>query len=217
MTSANEADLREALARQYRHVERIGLNELSSGNLSCRFGAGMLISPSGATAESISAENIVFVGLDGECRAGLRPSSEWRMHAEIYRRHSSAGAVVHTHSDHCVAVACHGRALPGFHYLVGTFGGDDVPCAPYSTFGTAALAKDAADALIDRTACLLGSHGMICRGADLEEAVATAHRLEIMCRQYLLARRLGEPPRLTKAQWTEFFQQYTSLNYGRTS
>ena len=217
---ANELDpgsLREQLAAQYRHVEQTGLNELSSGNLSVRCGDGMLISPSGATADSIAAVNIVEVSASGEWKGRHRPSSEWRMHAAIYTRHAAAQAVVHTHSDHCVALASHGRALPGFHYLVGTFGGDDVPCIPYATFGTAQLAEDAAAALTHRTACLLGNHGMIARGKSLQEAVEHAHRLEILCRQYLLARQMGEPAHLTAAEWEAFFRQFQASGYGQGS
>ena len=136
------------------------------------------------------------------------------MHAAVYQLHKSTNAVVHTHSDHCVALACQRRRLPGFHYLVGTFGGDDVPCVPYSTFGTAALANDAAKALTKRHACLLGSHGMLCRGRDLATAVMYAHRLEIMCRQYLLACQFGEPAQLTAQEWEEHFAQAKQLGYG---
>ncbi len=215
MAQSDEATLREALADRYRHVERIGLNELASGNLSVRFGDGMLISPTGATAETICAGTIVRTDLDGAHEGPRRPSSEWRMHAEIYRRCPDAQAVVHTHSDNCVALSCHNRPLPGFHYLVGTFGGPDVPCVPYSTFGGEDLAEDAAAALADRTACLLGSHGMISRGRSLDEAVTLAHRLEIMCRQYMLALTIGEPARLTDEQWREFFDRYAALSYGQ--
>ena len=204
----DEAGLREELVDQYRRAAAVGLNALSSGNLSVRFGDRMLISPSGASGETIAAGSIVEVSLDGRWRGAVRPSSEWRMHAAIYARHAEAGAVVHTHADYCVAVASHGKALPGFHYLVGVFGGNDVPCVPYSTFGTQALAHDAAAALTDRTACLLANHGMICRAPDLKRAVDQAQRLEIMCRQYTLARQLGEPRRLTDAEWADFFERF---------
>jgi L-fuculose-phosphate aldolase len=214
MGETTEAELRRDLAVQYRRVEAIGLNELASGNLSCRLGEGMLISPAGATAETISEAAIVRVGPGGDWPAGQRPSSEWRMHWGIYQGCPDAGAIVHTHSDYCVAVACHNQPLPGFHYLVGVFGGDDVPCVPYSTFGGEQLAADAAAALKTRTACLLGNHGMISRGRDLAAAVALAHRLEIMCRQYVLARQLGEPSRLTDAQWDEFFERARMQRYG---
>ena len=216
---ANETDetvLREQLVEQYKHVERIGLNELSSGNLSVRFGDNMLISPNGAKAENIAVDTIVEVSLDGDWRGERKPSSEWRMHAAIYQRHEEAQAVVHTHSDYCVALASHLTPLPGFHYLVGTFGGNDVPCVPYSTFGTQQLADDAAEALVHRTTCLLGNHGMIARGRNLKNAVNMAHRLEIMCRQYLLARQLGEPARLTDAEWEEFFDKARRNQYGRS-
>ena len=199
-----EADLREQLVDNYKRVDAIGLNELSSGNLSVRFGDGMLISPNGARADTITPDVVVETSFDGRWRGDRRPSSEWRMHAAIYEKHADAHAVVHTHSDYCVAVASHLVPLPGFHYLVGVFGGDDVPCVPYSTFGTQRLADDAAAALTDRTACLLGNHGMICHGPTLTRAVNQAHRLEIMCRQYVLARQLGEPKRLTDAEWREF-------------
>ena len=96
------------------------------------------------------------------------------MHAAIYKDHQDAQAIVHTHSDNCVAVSCQLKPLPGFHYLVGEFGGSDVPCVTYSTFGTQQLADDASAALTDRSACLLGKHGMICRGKDISRARSSA-------------------------------------------
>jgi L-fuculose-phosphate aldolase len=215
MSSETEQQLREHLAEQYRYVEQIGLNELSSGNLSCRFEDGMLISPSGASADNITPDSVVRVSLDGEWEGDRKPSSEWRMHAAVYLSKPSAEAVVHTHSDYCVALASQLMPLPGFHYLVGSFGGNDVPCVPYSTFGTQSLGDDAAKALETRTACLLGNHGMICRGKNLKSAVNLAHRLEIMCRQYVLTRQLGEPQLLTEEQWEEFFDRAKKVSYGR--
>jgi L-fuculose-phosphate aldolase len=211
---AEEGALREALAQQYRYVAALGLNALASGNVSCRLGAdAMLISAGGATPETIAPDTVVRTTLDGTWEGDRQPSSEWRMHAAIYRQHPAAGAVVHTHSDYCVAVASHNQPLPGFHYLVGTFGGNDVPCVPYDTFGTEQLARSASNALTDRTACLLGNHGMICRGGNLASAVELAHRLEIMCRQYVLARHLGEPDVLDDAQWREFFTRAGEAGY----
>ena len=211
----DEIQLREQLVEHYKKVEALGLNEMSSGNLSVRYGDRMLISQNGASAETISVDSIVNTAFDGAYRGDLKPSSEWRMHARIYETHKEAQAIVHTHSDYCVAVSSHVSALPGFHYLVGVFGGDDVPCVPYSTFGTQALADDAAAALTDRTACLLGNHGMICRGPNLRRAVKTAQRLEIMCRQYILSKALGEPRYLTDKEWYAFHHRAEENQYGK--
>ncbi|MCY3822016.1 MAG: class II aldolase/adducin family protein, partial [Gammaproteobacteria bacterium] len=119
MSDQNEEQkVREEITSCYRYAASLGLNELASGNLSCRFEDGMLISPSGASEANIAPERIVRVSLDGDWEGDIKPSTEWRMHAEIYRQHERAQAVVHTHSDHCVALSCHNQALPGFHYLV---------------------------------------------------------------------------------------------------
>lgn len=211
----DENDLREQLVAHYKRVDALGLNEMSSGNLSVRFGDKMLISQNGATGKSIAVDNVVETSFDGDYVGDHLPSSEWRMHAAIYQKHADAQAVVHTHSDYCVAVASHVMPLPGFHYLVGVFGGGDVPCVPYSTFGRQQLADDASEALTDRTACLLGNHGMIARAPNLKRAVNQAQRLEIMCRQYVLARQLGEPKRLTAADWTDFSKKAEEMAYAR--
>lgn len=205
--------MREALVGAYRELADIGLMGRAAGNLSCRVAGGMLISASGATAQSLTPERVVLVRDDGSWDGEVNPSTEWRMHQAIYQRHDQAHVVVHTHSDYCVALACNNLPLPGFHYLVGTFGGSDVPCVPYSTFGTEQLAADAAEALTDRAACLLGNHGMICRGSDFDTAVAHAERLEILCRQFTLARTLGEPDILTDEQWIEFFGRAKKVDY----
>lgn len=211
---SEEALARAELVAEYRRAAGLKLNELASGNISRRFAGGMLISKSGASAENITEDNVVFVGADGAWSGQHPPSSEWQMHAAIYQAFPGANAVVHTHSDYCVAVACQNQPLPGFHYLIGVFGGPDVPCVPYTTFGGPELAQNAAEALRERTACLLANHGMICRDRSLTAAVNQAHRLEIMCRQYVLTRQLGEPALLNAAQWEEFFDRSRQVSYG---
>ncbi len=180
-----------------RELERLGLNNGSSGNVSRRQGAGMVITPTGATGRTISDAGLVAMDFDGRVTGAGRPSSEWSMHAAIYRADPAAAAVVHTHSDACTALACLGDGLPPFHYMVLGFGGADVRCAPYQTFGTPELAAAAVAALDGRTACLLANHGMICHGRDVWAALSAALRLETLARQYLLARGAGQVRLLT--------------------
>jgi L-fuculose-phosphate aldolase len=124
------------------------------------------------------------------------------MHAAIYRHYPPAQCIVHTHADACTALACLNQPLPAFHYMVVRFGGEDVRCAPYVTFGTPALAQLAVQALAGRSACLLANHGMIVHGGDAGQALAGAVLLETLCRQYLLARAAG-PVRLLSAEEME--------------
>jgi L-fuculose-phosphate aldolase len=211
--SSPAPDLRHRLAAAYRQLSQLGLNSGSAGNVSCRLGDGVLITPTGASAETIAATSLVEITLDGETRGAGIPSSEWSMHSEIYRRYPQAQAIVHTHSDACVALACQRRGIPAFHYMIATFGGDDVRCAPYATFGTETLARLAADALVDRSACLLANHGMIGWGADIEQAVAAAARLETLARQYGMSLQTGLPVVLDAEEMRivrERFREYGS-------
>jgi L-fuculose-phosphate aldolase len=188
------------VAEVYRALGRAGMNVGSSGNVSVRTRHGMVITPSGCSAASIKDTDPVVTTLDGKPRGKRVPSSEWFMHAAIYRAYTNAEAIVHTHSDACTALACLNEPLPGFHYLIVRFGGDNVRCAPYVTFGTPALAEFAVTALADRTACLLANHGMIVHGANAVEALTAAITLETLARQYLLARAAGKVRLLTSPE-----------------
>lgn len=176
----------------------------------------MIITPSGCSAATVSAEGLVAIGLDGIAPGGLAPSSEWPMHAAIYAGDECAGAIVHTHADACTALACLNEPLPAFHYMVMSFGGDDVRCAPYATFGTAQLAERAAAAIQGRSACLLANHGMIVHASDPLGALEAALRLETLARQYLLARSAGTPRILTAAEMHAARERFKTYGPTRT-
>jgi L-fuculose-phosphate aldolase len=176
-----------------------GLIACSSGNVSERTDEGMIITPSGGSPDG---DDIVMARttLDGERLNNATPSSEWEMHAAIYRAYPDAACVVHTHADACTALASLNRELPPFHYMVVQFGGANVRCAPYVTFGTPALATHAVRALKGRNACLLANHGMILYARDTAEALSRAMLLEALCRQYLLALSAGKPRLLSAVE-----------------
>lgn len=196
---------RAGLCDAYRRLGRLGLIQGSSGNLSTRTWDGMLISPSGMTPEHIEPAHLIATTLDSPA---LNASSEWALHAGLYNDNPAIGAVVHTHADACTALSCLAEPLPPFHYMVASFGGDNVRCAPYATFGTPALAELAIEAMRGRTACLLANHGMIAAGPTLEDALATTLRLETLARQFLQARSAGPPRLLTPEQMAVARERY---------
>jgi L-fuculose-phosphate aldolase len=204
----NENATREDLERVYQRMDSLGLIFLAAGNISVRHGDGMLISPTGASAESITQDSFVPTRFDGSYDTKRRPSSEWFMHGAIYQAYSQAQAVVHTHSDYCVAVAATREALPPFHYMIASFGGHNVRCSPYLTYGSPELGRAAVDALEGRTACLLGNHGMICYGRSLAQAFNAALRMEVLCRQYVYARHAGQVQMLTSAEIDSAVERY---------
>jgi len=210
--------LRRAVAEVYRDLGRLGLNTGSTGNVSARTRNGMLITQTGATAETVNPDSLIAMSLDGTILkngGNAGPSSEWAMHAAIYAADPAAQAIVHTHADACTALACLNEALPAFHYMIASFGGEDVRCAPYVTFGTPELAALATKALAGRSACLLANHGMIVHAASARQALNAALRLETLCRQYLLSRSAGTPRLLTQDEMTAAMRRFETYAAGK--
>lgn len=196
--SVTERALRQSIVEHARRFAPSGLSQGTSGNVSVRWPKagvdGMLITPSGVDYLQLQAEDIVFMQLhDGAWTGALKPSSEWRFHRDIYRSQAQTGAVVHAHAMHATALAVQRRPIPAFHYMVAVAGGNDIRCAPYATFGTEELSRNALAALDGRSACLLANHGLITTGADLPAAFALAIEVETLAQQYLLALGTGEP------------------------
>ena len=198
-----------------RGLARLGLSQGNSGNASVRGSPdGMLITPSGIAPASMHERQIVDMRLDGKAKAGsIVPSSEWPMHAAIYRARPDAQAIVHCHSRHATALACCGRDIPAFHYMVAVAGGDSIRCAPYALFGSAALAEHAVSALHGRRACLLGKHGQIALGETLDAGLALAIEVEELAAQYGAALAIGEPRLLDDAQMREVIERFAG--YGQ--
>jgi L-fuculose-phosphate aldolase len=209
----NEADLRAALAGTARQTVSHGLNKGSSGNVSIRLRQGFLITPSGLPNDTLEPAQMVFVDMEGQATGSLRPSSEWRIHRDIYRARPEVAALVHAHSPHAVSLSCLRRGIPSFHYMVAAAGGKDIRCASYATFGTQALSDAVLAALQDRRACLMANHGLVAVGASLDAALSLAVEVEELCAQYWRAKLMGEPVLLSDAEMDEVLERFR--HYGQ--
>ena len=202
----SEKAARVALVEALREMNRLGINQGTSGNISVRQGDTMLISPSSTPYDTMKPEDVAAMPINGEYGAWegrLRPSSEWRFHLDIMRARPDAGAVVHCHPTFCTSLAIARKPIPAAHYMVAVFGGVDVRCAPYATFGTKELSEHAIEALRDRNACLLANHGMIVVGPSLTRAMWLAVELETLAKQYWHSLLIGGPVLLGEAEIAE--------------
>ena len=190
-----------------------GINQCLAGNVSVRFEEGFLITPSGLTYDRLTPDEIVFVDMAGQAQGGLLPSSEWRMHLDIYAGKPQAGAVVHAHSTFATALSCLRNPIPAFHYMVAVAGGADIRCSHYALFGTQELSDTMLKALEDRRACLLGTHGMICFHDNLDKALWLAIEVETLAKQYWYACQTGEPVLLSADQMAEVIEKFK--RYGK--
>jgi L-fuculose-phosphate aldolase len=209
------SELREELAATSRALADEGLVTGTSGNLSCRAGDGVLISPTGAELGRLEPGEIPLVDLEGAVIDGdLEPSSELELHLGMYRRYGS-GAVVHTHAPISAAVGCVLDELPCIHYLMVDLGGT-VPVAPYFTFGTQRLADAVHDAIGGHTAALMANHGTLAYGDDLATAATRTRLLEWVATLYWHAAAIGTPRTLSAAEQRDVVAELERRSYGTT-
>lgn len=177
-----------------------GLVTGTGGNLSVRSGRFAALSPSGVEYGLMKPEDVVVVDMDGRVEDGrLKPTSEISLHLALYLSRPDISAVVHTHSPYACVMACLGREIPVFHYLV-ALAGRKIPVAPYACFGTPELARSAAGSMGDGKAVLLANHGMVSVGRSLSEAFRIAETVEFAAMVYSKALTLGEPRVLSDAE-----------------
>jgi len=199
----NEWRLRAEIADRCRELNERGINQGTSGNVSARCGDGFLVSPSSFPYEQMQAEHVVPMRFDGRHEGKLEPSSEWRFHLDILEARPDVQAVIHAHPIYCTTIAIMGLDIPALHYMIAVTGGDVVKCAPYATFGTEELSKNAVAALGSGNACLLANHGVIVTGDNLSGAMWLLIEVENLAQQYFNTLLIGGPKLLTKQQMSD--------------
>ena len=219
----DHAAQRAALVREAQRLQPLGLATGTSGNLSVRLASGdqggMLITPSGIAYEALRPEDMVVLEFTGPGTArwthALEPSSEWLMHQAVYQARPEAGAVVHGHPTHATVLAIQGLEIPALHYMIAAAGGASIRCAPYHTYGTAALSEAAVLALQDRKACLLAHHGLLAFERDLAKAMWLAREVETLAQQMLMCLPLGGPRLLPAEEIDRVVEKFS--HYGLKS
>jgi ribulose-5-phosphate 4-epimerase/fuculose-1-phosphate aldolase len=216
-----EAKAREAVCRFARSLFERGLTPGSSGNISLRLeDGGLLVTPTNASLGFLDPARLTRLDADGRLVSGDPPTKEMPLHAALYETRSKAGAVVHLHSTHAVAVTL----LPDIDpvavlppltaYSVMRCG--RVALLPYFRPGDPAVA-DAIRGLAGRhAAVLLANHGPVVAGDTLEAAVFAVEELEETAKLHLLLRGLN-PRVLTPAQVDDLVRVFGDVDAGGAS
>lgn len=205
---------REALVKAMQSLVSKGLTTGTSGNISVRTAQGMLITPTGINPDDLQAQHIVHMDLSGEVDDGeLNPSSEWRMHADIYSHKPGITACVHCHSNYATILACGHHIIPAQHYMVAASGNDFIPLAEYATFGSQQLSNANLKALDNSLACLLANHGQLSIGFNLDGAVKLAEIVEEQAFWYWGTLAIGGGKVLSSEQIGQVISKFAS--YGK--
>ncbi len=192
MNNTMKQDVLDMTLRCYREKMFAG----TSGNLSVfdHETGYMYITPTSFPYEKMQMEDIVVIDLDGNIVDGIhKPSSEWRMHAAVYRCKPEVNAVIHTHSPYATSFAVNRKNIPVILIEMVPFIGGDVPCADFAIPGTDAVGENCVKVLEERYACLMASHGVLAIGKDLEQAHIRAVYVEDAAKICHLAKANGDP------------------------
>lgn len=185
---------REHIVDICRRLNGKNLLAAADGNVSLRLADDdILITPSGRNKAHIGAADIATITLQNEVLDGV-PSGERLMHLEVYKRVPEARAIVHAHPPTAIAWSIafpSSRELPAgcMSELILALG--SVPIVPYQRPGTAAMGEALAPFLPASRVMILGRHGAIAWGEDLEEAYNGMERLEHTCLILKSAHELG--------------------------
>lgn len=162
----------------------------TSGNLSVfdRESGKIYITPGSFPYEKMTPEDIMAIDLDGNILEGKHsPSSEWRMHAAIYRADKRVNAIVHTHSPYATAFAINHMHIPAVLYEMVFFLGGDIPVAEGAIPGTPEVGENCVPVLKERNGCLMANHGALAVGDTLDRAYTRAVYIEDAAKAYSIA------------------------------
>jgi len=204
-----EQEARSMLQEAGLRLVKSGLTAGTWGNISIRFDeTHMVITPSGMDYAKISADEIPSVDIQTEKWTGKKPSSEYKLHAAIYRKRSDAGAVIHTHSTNASVAAAARRTVPPILDDLAQIIGPSVRVADYALPSTKAIVKKTIKALRGRNAALMANHGAVCIGRDIEEAFTCCQVLEKSCKAFIEAEFLGGAASINKFEAALMHQIY---------
>ena len=208
-----EGKLREEICYFGKSLFDRGLTPGSSGNISARVDGGWLMTPTNSCLGRLDPATLSKVDDRGNPISGDKPTKEAFLHLSMYAERPAAGAIVHLHSTHSVAVSVLADTDPDepippiTAYYVMKIG--KLALLPYYPPGDLSLANAVKQVAGRHHAVLLANHGPVVAGKDLETAVYATEELEETAKLYLMLR--GEKLKiLSIEQVGELHRKYPS-------
>ncbi len=211
-------DINIIKAEVLKYAQNLHIDKLvagTSGNVSFydRENKVMVITPSSVNYMEISTENIMVMDLDGNIKEGDgRPSSEWQMHAEVYKNRDDLNAVIHTHSPAATTFAVLQEEIPVILVEMVPYLKGDIMVSDFALPGTPDVGTVALKVLLNRNACLLASHGVLTVGTDLLNAYEAAIYTEDVANIYLKAKSVGTPKLVPQYAAQKMYNKYFGNN-----
>jgi L-fuculose-phosphate aldolase len=185
-------ELKQDLIRYYRWLRQHGINDSHSGNASVRDNDTVWVTPTGACADTLEAEDLVECSLSGNIGKGA--SLDAALHIAVYQENSKARAVLHSHGAHTVALTMNGEDFipPDFE------GQYYFPRVPVISIDYDRYLQDApqqvASILAEYPITVVRGHGVYAQAETLNLAYKWTCSLELSARTAFLAKQAGTLP-----------------------
>ncbi len=165
-----------------------GLVARTWGNVSIKVSdTQMVITPSGRNYNELTPSEMVLVDIYTlKYEGNLKPSSELKLHCEIYKTRPHINAVIHTHQMYASIVAAAQKdvvVISPEHQKI--LGAKVIKAAPYALPNTKKITVESAKAIENSNAALMSNHGVVCIGKNLEETFEVARTLEKACELFI--------------------------------
>ena len=171
-----------------------------SGNISCRFEDGMLITTSGSANGYLKPEHIVFTDFEGNSREeGKKPSSEKFLHIEFYKMRSDVNYILHVHAPYLSTFASAGVSLEAPVMAENVFYFGKIPLAEYALPSSRELVEKTAKYFNEYDAVLMANHGFIIGSKTMEDAYLKLELAESYAQVVLFTELLGGAHHLSEA------------------
>ena len=188
-------ELREQICDICHKMWQLGWVAANDGNVSVKLPDGtFLATPTGMSKSFITPEKLVHIDQDGQildASAGLKPSSEIKMHLRCYKEREDVGAVLHAHPPVATGYAVANKPLDEYSMIETVIALGSIPVTPYGTPSTYEVPDRIAPYLGEHDALLLQNHGALPFGVDLITAYYRMETLELFAKISLNAHLLG--------------------------
>ena len=204
--------LKQQLVQIGKRLSDKGLSPGFSGNLSVRYGRYFLITPSGLSLGDLEQDDIVLIDenlktIDGK----KKPSSEAKLHLEIYAKRPDINAIIHCHAPKSSAFAVADIPLSQPILAENVFHLGEVPVAKYHLPSTTAVAQETAQYFDKHDVVLMQNHGVVLGAKTITDAYYKMETVEYTAEVILNAKILGNIKELTKEEVQEIKELKESL------
>ncbi len=209
---ANVEAIKQKIVDIVQKEYRLGMVNMFEGNVSAKVGDRVFITPSQVAKDDMTKDMIIEMDLEGnivDCPEGLKPSSESKMHLEVYRLRPDVKAVVHNHSTYATAFAMNNMPIDTKALTEGNLTLGVIPVCKYGTPGTELIYADLKNVIGNLYAVLLANHGLLAFGPTLDIAFSYAEGVEKVAQTITIAGRIGAPSNIPDAE-IEALRQFGS-------